>query len=215
MRPLGKVKIEWSPNFAYAIGLLVTDGCLYSDDRHMSLVSKDKEQLLNFSRCLGLENKIGLHPSGTGRLAFSVQFGDVNFYSFLLQIGLMPRKSKIIGAVTVPDEYFFDFLRGCFDGDGSFYSYWDPRWHSSFMFYVSFVSVSIAHIRWLRETNNRLVGIKGHVGDSAKSSVLQLKYAKAESLILLRKMYYNPSVVCLSRKRIKVEKALKIEGRCL
>lgn len=216
MRPLGKVKIEWSPNFAYAIGLLVTDGCLYSDGRHMSLVSKDREQLSNFSRCLGLNNKIGIHPSGMGRSALSIQFGDVNFYNFLLKIGLMPRKSKIIGAVTIPDEYFFDFLRGSFDGDGCLYSYWDPRWRSSYMFYVSFVSASDAHIEWLRQSNKRFLGIKGHIGRrNVKNSVNQLRYAKAESLILLRNMYYNPSVVCLSRKRIKVEKALAVEGKQL
>ena len=40
-KPKGKVKINWSANFAYAIGLLVTDGCLYNDKRHMSLTTKD------------------------------------------------------------------------------------------------------------------------------------------------------------------------------
>lgn len=213
MKSLGKVKIEWSANFAYAIGLLVTDGCLYSNGRHICLVSKDLEQLSNFSLCLGLKNKIGLHSSSMGSPAFKIQFGDVDFYNFLLRIGLVPRKSKIIGAVAIPDRYFFDFLRGCFDGDGYSYSYWDPRWHSSYMFYTGFVSASIAHIQWLRETNERLLRIQGHIGKNSKDSVCQLKYAKSESLILLPKLYYNPSVVCLSRKRIKVEKALLVEGK--
>lgn len=30
IKPKGKVKIEWSSNFAYAIGLIVSDGCTYS-----------------------------------------------------------------------------------------------------------------------------------------------------------------------------------------
>jgi len=34
-------------------------------------------------------------------------------------------------------------------------------------------------------------------------------------LILLSKMYYNPEVVCLSRKREKVKNALSVEGYCL
>lgn len=216
MRPLRKVKIEWSPNFAYAIGLLVTDGCLSKDGRHIDLTSKDVEQLLNFMKCLGVNPKIGYKTSGYNGKAYTrIQFGDVDFYTFLLQIGLMPRKSKVIGEVMVPDEYFFDFLRGCFDGDGSFYFYWDPRWRSSYMFYVSFVSASTAHIQWLRQTNHRLLGIRGHIGKNVKDPVSQLKYAKAESLILLSKMYYNPSVICLSRKRIKVEKALAVEGKRL
>ena len=45
---------------------------------------------------------------------------------------------KKLKSVVMPKKYFFDFLRGHFDGDGSFYSYWDKRWKSSYMFYVSF-----------------------------------------------------------------------------
>jgi hypothetical protein len=49
-KPKGKVKIVWSSNMSYAIGLLTTDGCLSSDGRHILLTSKDKEQLNNFSK---------------------------------------------------------------------------------------------------------------------------------------------------------------------
>src|SRR3989344_1036593 len=129
MRPQNKVRIKWSPEFAYAIGLLTTDGNLSPDGRHITLVSNDKEQIITFRRCLGLNNKISNNMSGTSkRLGFRIQFGDVNFYKFLLSIGLMPNKSKILGEIKIPDKYFFDFLRGHFDGDGTFYSYWDPRW---------------------------------------------------------------------------------------
>ena len=215
-KPKGKVKIEWSPEFAYAIGLLTTDGCLSKDGRHIDLTSKDREQLLNFMRCLGIKNKIGWKSSGfSGRRFTRVQFGDVIFYNFLLDIGLTPRKSKTIDSLKIPPEYFFDFLRGHFDGDGTFYSYWDPRWRSSFMFYTVFISASKKHVDWLRGRIGALLSIRGHITKSINDSVYQLKYAKAESLKLLPKLYYDTSVVCLSRKRAKIEKALKIAGEQL
>jgi hypothetical protein len=127
----------------------------------------------------------------------------------------MPNKTKIIGSVKIPKKYFFDFLRGNFDGDGSFYSYWDPRWKSSYMFYTSFVSASKIHIGWLRKTIKSHLKINGHVTKNGDDSIYQLKYAKAESLKLLSKMYYNRNVICLIRKRSKIERALKIEGRKL
>ncbi len=103
-------------------------------------------------RCLGIKNKIGFKTSGySDQRALRVQFSDVNFYNFLFDIGLMPHKSKILEAIAVPDEYFFDFLRGDFDGDGTFYSYWDPRWRSSYMFYTVFMSASEKHVFWMRE----------------------------------------------------------------
>src|SRR3989344_5404579 len=140
-KPKNKVRINWSPNFAYAIGLLTTDGNLSPDGRHIELTSKDLEQLENFMKCLKIQNKIGQKISGfTKRKTTRIQFGDINFYKFLLSIGLMPNKSKTMGRIQIPDAYFFDFLRGHFDGDGTFYSYWDPRWKSSFMFYTVFIS---------------------------------------------------------------------------
>lgn len=212
MKPLGKVKIKWSPEFAYALGLLATDGNLSPDGRHIDLTSKDREQLLNFMKCLGIKVKLGYKKSGLGKKSFRVQFGDVNFYKFLLGIGLTPQKSKTINALDIPSRYFFDFLRGSFDGDGSFHSYWDPRWRSSYMFYTVFGSASKNHIIWLR---NRILGflkIKGHVTKSPIKICYQLKYAKKDSLKLLRKMYYSNNVICLKRKRLKVQKALSIIG---
>jgi len=153
IKPQNKVLIRWSSEFAYAIGLLVTDGSLSKDGRHIVLVSKDREMIENFMKALDFQNKIGRHSRGSSidKKYYRVQFGDVNFYNFLLKIGLMPNKTKIIRDVKIPSKYFFDFLRGHFDGDGSFYSYWDPRWRSSFMFYTVFVSASKNHIEWLQK----------------------------------------------------------------
>jgi hypothetical protein len=214
MRPLGKVKIQWSPGFAYAIGLLATDGCLSSDGRHIDLTSKDEEQILNFRTCLSLQNKISKKSSGSEKEKkyFHIEFGDINFYGFLNEIGLTPNKSKTMPGLLIPPDYFFDFLRGSFDGDGCFYSYWDPRWLSSYMFYLTFNSASKIHIDWLQAMVHSNLNIKGHISKSMNDPTYKLKYAKAESLKLLPKMYYNERVVCLSRKRQKIEAALKVIG---
>ena len=217
MKPKGKVKIRWSSEFAYAIGLLVTDGNLSPDKRHINFTSKDYELVELFKRAFGLENKIGRKSReySKEKKYFVVQFGDVQFYNFLLKIGLMPNKSKIIGELAIPRKYFSDFLRGHLDGDGTFHSYFDHRWKSSYMFYTIFMSASKKQIDWLREKIDVRIGVFGHVTKSKNSSVYQLKFAKAESLKLLSKLYYNSKVMCLSRKRNKIEKALAVEGRKL
>ncbi len=217
MRPLNKVKIKWSPRFAYAIGLLVTDGNLSPDGRHIIFTSKDLELIDNFQKSLKINLRIGKKSSSFQGIKkyYVVQIGDVLFYRFLLNIGIMPRKTKIVGTIKIPNKYFFDFLRGHLDGDGTFFSYWDPRWKSSFMFYTVFISASKIHIDWIRSELFKLLKIKGHITRDSKKSTYQLKYAKTESLKLLQKLYYNNGVVCLSRKRLKIEKALKIEGKKL
>jgi hypothetical protein len=47
-----RTSIEWSHEFSYAIGLISTDGSLSSDGRHIVMVSKDLEQLINIKQCL-------------------------------------------------------------------------------------------------------------------------------------------------------------------
>lgn len=216
-KPKGKVKIEWSPNFAYAIGLLVSDGNLSPDGRHVTFTSKDLELVELFQKALDIKIHVGKKSNGVKETKkyFVTQFSDVLFYEFLLQIGLMPNKSKIISEVKVPEQLFFDFLRGSFDGDGCTYSYFDPRWKSSFMFYTTFVSASRAHILWLQENIATRLQIRGHITTNGTRAVYQLKYAKADSLKLLKRMYLGRDVLHLGRKRLKIETMLRTIGRSL
>lgn len=215
MKPLGKVKIKWSPNFAYAIGLLTTDGNLSPDGRHISFTSKDRKLVSLLKKCLNLSNKITKKGRGgdVHKRYYLVQFGDVLFYGFLLSLGLSSAKSKTIGSLIIPDEHFFDFLRGHFDGDGTFYSYWDPRWKSSYMFYTVFISASENHVYWLRGVLFQRLGIQWHISKGLMNSAYQLKYAKKESLKLLPKIYYSDNIAYLSRKFQKVKKALATDKR--
>lgn len=215
MKPQNKIKTNWSPKLAYAIGLIATDGCLYKDGRHMAFVSRDLQLIKVFMKCLGLKNKISRKESGflKGSYSFWVQFVDVNFYKFLLSIGLTPAKSKTMGKIEIPDKYFFDFLRGSFDGDGTFYSYWDKRWASSFMFYLVFISASLKHIEWLRGEIKKSLAVSGHISRFAHTKAFQLRYAKGESALIFKNMYHAGNVPRLDRKYKKVYTALAIDKK--
>lgn len=213
--PPKREEVRWSAELAYAVGLLTTDGCLSSDGRHIDLTSKDREQLGNFMRCIDKKVRIGIKKTVTGKSVNRIQFSDVVLYRFLLSIGLTPKKTHTLGPITVPDPYFFDFLRGHFDGDGSFYSYHDTRWKKSFMFYLSFVSASRAHISWIQKTLRKRLGVNGYLTHAKGQSVIQLRYAKTETQVILQKMYAKKGAICLSRKRLKIEKALRIVGLSL
>ncbi|MDP2593575.1 MAG: hypothetical protein Q8P52_02935 [bacterium] len=181
----------------------------------MSLTTKDIDQAINFKNCLGINVKIGLKTRSSlkEKKYHNVQFGDVLFYQFLQSIGLTPAKSKTMGELKIPSEYFFDFLRGCLDGDGCFHSYWDPRWRSSYMFYLTFASASFKHLLWLQEEIQKITGAKGRISGRQKNVFFQLRYAKKGAVEIIKQMYYTQKVVCLSRKRIKIEKALLIEKK--
>src|SRR3989344_3085183 len=215
-KPKGKVKIRWSSNFAYGIGLIATDGNLSKNGRHITFTSKDLEQIENFLVSLKIKVFIGRTVSDHKNFySHRVQFSDVLFYKFLNSIGLFSNKSKTIGKITVPSKYFFDFLRGCFDGDGTIYSYWDKRWKNSFMFYISFATASFDFMNWLRFEIKKQLFVSVHVKKDGRGSTYQLTYAKKDSEIILKKMYENVNKLCLSRKKLKTMSILAIVGKQL
>jgi hypothetical protein len=193
----------WTPSLAYAVGLLTSDGCLSKDRRHIDLTSMDTEQLENFSIALGREFLIGKKLTGHGQLGYRIQFSDVAFYDFLLDVGLTPNKSKTIGVLKIPDELYADFLRGLFDGDGSTYGFMDMRWRSSFMFYVTFTSASPDFIAYLQLANIRLIRLSQGSIQRARGA-LSLRYAKQDSHKLFSYMYYEGHDLSLSRKKLKL-----------
>lgn len=207
--------INWTPEFAYAIGLITTDGNLSNDGRHLAFVSKDKQLIKTFKKCFGLDCKISPKKSTfTGKKdCHCIQFSNVRLYKYLIEIGLHPNKSKTLKEIKVPNKYFFDFLRGHFDGDGSCYSYWDKRWPNSFMFYTYFISASISHIKWLQSRIKKFLNIYGSIDKSRR--IWQLQYAKKDSQTLWKKIYYKHDLPCLLRKRRKIEKILAIQAQVL
>src|SRR5262249_32387193 len=131
---------------------------------------------------------------------YRLQWSNVRLYDFLLAAGITAHKSLTIGKLEIPDEYFFHFLRGAFDGDGCFYSYFDRRWKSSFMFYLTFASGSHEHILWLQESISRLAGARGHITKAGRErGIYNLRFAKKESLIILPYLYPKDQHPCLSR----------------
>ena len=124
---------------------------------------------------------------------------------------------KSLVKFDVPSDYFFDFLRGFFDGDGSYNSYWDRRWKSSFMFYTKFASISGELLKWLRKELIERLEIRGSMESTeyeerAWSKRYILKYAKADTKSLVRRMYYEKGLPCLERKKKKIAKILSIES---
>jgi len=81
------------------------------------------------------------------------------------------------------------------------------------MFYLTFVSASKKHVLWLREKIFELSNIKGHINMNDSRVCHQLKYAKYESIKLIKRMYYANDNVYLSRKKLKIDKALVIMGK--
>lgn|GEM_PF-3432480 len=82
------------------------------------------------------------------------------------------------------------------------------------MFYTVFISASPQHINWLRETIEKRLEIRGHVNTNKTKhgGISALKYAKAESIKLLKRLYHQKDTLYLTRKFVKIQTALRAGG---
>lgn len=196
------IDTSWSHELAYVIGLLTSDGNLSPDGRHINLTSLDKEITEYAKGIFKIDNKIGRKSRGgsTEKKYYVLQFGSKQFYAFLLSIGLTPAKSKTLGSLDIPDNFFGDFLRGCFDGDGNISEMMHPE-SCQPQLRVRVASASPAFLKWLLAEHKRLWHIEGGwIYQDQKKRMGSLCFAKADSIRILTEMYRNKSRYFLKRK---------------
>jgi hypothetical protein len=122
---------EWSPQMAWVLGLLFTDGYIVEEGTGLRACSGLSVVLASIDRDM-LEN-VRTHLKSTRPIRKKVQSYDKtkHIYSFdfyrkkmrddLQKLGLIQRKSLTMKFPNVPEEYMRHFIRGCWDGDGSVY----------------------------------------------------------------------------------------------
>ncbi len=184
-----------SPELAYIVGLVASDGNLQKHNNCMILVSTDRELVDSCAMLLRLgDAHIVISNQGFPRkTAYILQVCDYKFRDFLEARGIIPNKTLTIGTLDVPDAVFADFLRGELDGDGGWYV--SKGWRDCRYLVSKLTSRSQPYLEWLRNTVWRLTGIEGRL----QKSRLFYNGKKAEQLG--EWMYYSPSLSCLQRKR--------------
>jgi hypothetical protein len=211
MKRRGKVNTTWSASLAYVIGIFASDGNLSPDKRHLNVTSKDEEIVLRVKSLLKLNNKIGKKARGGSveKKYYVLQFGDVNFYNFLLSIGLTPAKSKTIGEISIPPAFFADFLRGCMDGDGSIGYNTHPQ-SRNLQWKIRLCSASPTFLEWIRTRIRTQVGIGGGTIYRLRlKSVNTLSFGKADTRKIIKFMYYKRRLPALERKYISAQECLE------
>lgn len=120
-RPLNKEKAYW-------IGFLFADGCI--SDRHrvqLGLQETDIGHIKKFQQFVkGDFYKI---TNIVSNKSCSFKFVSEKISNDLATYGVVPRKTLTDNfALNIPNEFIFDYLRGFFDGDGSFHIDTRGRW---------------------------------------------------------------------------------------
>lgn len=201
---------------AYWLGFIAADGCLLEKGRlKIGLQGSDSSHLEKFNRALESNKKVKMTVSkkdGKSYPSALLVFDSVKMASDLKKANIFPLKTYDMKFPNIKNELMPHYLRGLFDGDGSFYignrkdrnrKYFSVEligYNSPFMLEVQdFLKNQGIDINWYLKRES-----------TAKLSVSN----KKDCLNLIEYLYcgFQHEVVCLERKKVK---ALEIRAQCL
>jgi hypothetical protein len=195
---------------AYIVGLTATDGCLITGRRKINFKSCDRELVVTYLRLLGRSNRVKTQRTRIGGVVYFTEFGDTRLYGWLLQVGLMPRKSLVLGGLAVPDSVLAPCLRGLFEGDGNLQNFVHRPTIATYPTYeyerlwTCFNSASRRHLEWIQERVSVVFGLHGRIDQQPKQEgrhdFFRLTYGNLASVALLALLYPSEDVPKLERK---------------
>ena len=117
---------NWSSGMAWVLGLLFADGNLKKNKPEFRLSQRDQDGLRKVLNLMRSSHMIStqerkLYKGVISGKIYSFEVWNKKLYNDLLKLGLTPAKSTDMKFPDVPPEYMNHFIRGLYDGDGSFY----------------------------------------------------------------------------------------------
>ena len=203
---------------AYVLGFFTADGNMIKNKRGAHFISieiTDLEILEKMKQSIGSNHKISIRKHKLPEKdSYRLQIGSKVIFNTLLKLGLMPAKSKIVDLPIIPKEYFSDFVRGYFDGDGSVviadYIRKDRNNKKSKTILSGFTSGSPEFLRNMHRELKKIAGIAGGTFNFS-SNGYRLYFSVKDSLKLYNFMYGKiNNDLLLARKKSKFEEYFKI-----
>jgi hypothetical protein len=189
---------SWNKEMAYCMGLLASDGHIWKKRPFFTIAlhKKDKECLEYLVQNISPETKI---RKGRGnQLQICVHSEQIS--KDLNRYGINHNKTFNLRLPNIPKNFFGDFLRGFFDGDGSI---WSIQRKGGVLYYRS--GIASASKKFLEDVQKRLGYGKIRI---VRKKYYELYFNQPESIKLRQEMYYDNTAFSLKRKK---ERFLKIK----
>lgn len=114
-----------TPETAYLLGFLATDGCVTKNTIAIEIQNEDHAHILTLAN---LFTQAGYNPhvrinTKNGRLYTALTVHNKNLAQELINLGLVRRKTFILKFFDwIPDNLLSHYIRGIIDGDGSIFT---------------------------------------------------------------------------------------------
>lgn len=201
----------WSSNMAYILGFVAADGSIHCKRPYLTIELQERDSyILSFIKkelnhngnilCYNHKDK----RSGKNYISKKISLYSEIIKNDLRDLGLLPNKTKhgiFINVKKIPEEYFYDFFRGWFDGDGSLTKR-ISKWNKVYIR----IKITCSDKNFLEKVKER-INLLSSI-DSSEINYHNLIYDHYSSIELYKKMY-KENCICLIRKKEKFEEILK------
>jgi DNA-binding transcriptional regulator WhiA len=178
---------EWSPEMAYVLGFILTDGNIHGNT--ISIHQKDRDILVKIGVALSADNPIKRKKNRNPYL-HTLSIHRKEMVEDLARLGIGENKSLTVGFPDVPTQYMSHFVRGVIDGDG---------WVQDRAYVANVTSGSAAFAYGLHDVFNAQ-GLNGRV--SEENGIYRVWVSGKEDIARLGVWLYEaPGELYLERKR--------------
>lgn len=190
--------MKWDHDMAYVLGFFAADGCMIRNSRGGHFIEfhiTDRDLLRTIRTAMQSSHKIAIRTKDPKhKVGYRMQIGSIKMYHQLQSLGFTPRKSLTLRMPEVPSDYFPDFVRGYFDGDGCIYFKhlkFSDRKNLRWIVLSLFTSGSREFLSRLHDELKK----RGITGGSLKRKTrgFELMFSSRDSLALYRLMYNTAS----------------------
>lgn len=192
---------------AYWLGFLMADGCVYkgasanSYRLQINLKADDIDILEKFNKALKSSYKISTKTIHNKKMnkdyeVVTLKINNTELCMDLMKLNVIPRKSVICEFPDIPKQYYRDYIRGYFDGDGCVtYTKYEDRAMKGKFEIVGGTNMLKKFQEIFKENN-----IETHFYNIGHSKADELMTASIPEIYKIFRYLYDNSSVYLERK---------------
>jgi DNA-binding transcriptional regulator WhiA len=187
-------------NMAYIMGFFAADGNVSSKDNRidLELASIDYEILEKIKEEIDLERSIKIYTCANGYIKNKLYFYSQKIKQDLIYYGIVPNKtysSDFKFPHNLKEQYYIDYIRGYFDGDGSI-----GMCGYSLKFQIDSTNLSV--IKDIQLTFKKQYNINLQITSEKKVNLISFRlYCYGEEVKKIYQILYTPNSLFLKRKK--------------